>query len=138
MMSLMPENRIDWLTRNAPFLIILGIALVMNAVRNHGPGISSAMHLMSLGGFAALTREWRREPGIWMLATFFGVFYGALWTLHQWGTLNDIFKQRKCELAISIDASISMSLMATMVWMLFSIAVLNWRCFSTRPQRRGQ
>lgn len=119
---------------------ILGLTLIMLPFvlpRGWGAGFFSGYMLFSLGVYSLWFRNWRTEPGLWMLAVFLTIVLGTSWiffeALYWQGILRppvakEVGKALQWDqILLSIDTTVALLLFANIVRLTATIAVENWR-----------
>src|SRR5579864_6308643 len=73
--------------------LVLGLILCAASPSFHSFGVFSAWMAMGLGATGGTFREWRSEPGLWMLSVFFLSIFAPLWAILISGIVLDVMRQ---------------------------------------------
>lgn len=139
-MLLLRETEVDLLVRNRRSLILWGTALMATAIalpRGWGFGLFTGFMLASLGIYCYAFRNWRSEPGVWMLAGFLTVVLAPCWAYFEYLHWQHMFApgfannlkggQAWNTIRLSTDAMISLLLFAKTVRLSTTVAIQNWK-----------
>jgi hypothetical protein len=82
-----------------------------------------------LGALAGSFRQWREEPGLWMLSALFLVMCCTFWALMTWSRIMDIIRQVQAPFSWSLNVDIAMATLLLAILVRFSATVThtNWK-----------
>ena len=119
----------ETLTRNAGWLMIATFVCGLLCVKYDLSGILTVVQLGSLSASAAMLVNYRRERGLWMLASLFLVLLIAIYALGVLGKLCDALRGVAPPLAILIDAALATLVLTIHIRFLWNTAWANYACF---------
>ncbi len=123
-------------------LMVMSLALLLP--RGWGIGGLSGFMLISLGLYGWWLRNWRFDPGLWMLAVFLTLTLGTCWAYFEYLCLQALFVPGPNNVAqpitwdqirFSVDSVVALLLLSRVVRLTASIAVKNWQRTHAREVR---
>jgi hypothetical protein len=118
-----PEAVVAW----APVSICLGFAIVGLSIAFDSSGIITGFFLGGLGVTAAGLSGWRRERGLWMLATVLILMYGFCYVVSCFSQVMDAMRGAPANHpALVVDFSIGTLLLIATLRFLFNVARENY------------
>ena len=135
-MLLLTETQIDRLVRYRRIALVGGLMLIVTAIAlPHGWGVGglTGFMLTSLGVYSFAFRNWRTEPGIWMLAGFLTVLLAPCWLYFEYQQFQRQFAPAVANnqvwnaLRLSLDTFFSLLIFGQIVGLSISVAFQNWR-----------
>ena len=144
-MLLLRESQIDRYIRPWRTCIWLGIGLMVVAILlAKGFGLVTGLMLYSLGIYSLCFRNWRTEPGVWMLAGFLAMTLGPCWAYFEVLYLSWLWKLKPIEpriipnllnkLRLYTDTALPLFIFAQTLRLSISVTVENFK--RTRPHRQ--
>lgn len=130
------DANIDRIIARRMGLVCLGFALMAlpwALPPGWGLGLFSGFVLVSLGLYGFMFRNWRTEPGLWMLAILLTALLGPAWGAFEVAHWRAILARPAGrpidwgELRVSIDAAIGLVLLAHTLTFVATVAAENWR-----------
>jgi hypothetical protein len=138
-MLLMKESHVDWIIRHRTGLLLGGFSLIGLAFALppawKGGGLT-AFTLIAFGVYGYALRQWRTDPGLWMLATLIAVLltpcaaYFEIQVWKHWLAPAQAIPAPRAEaerLLFPIDAVIAVYLLILTVRFAASASIYNWR-----------
>ena len=144
-MGLYSDEQVDRIITNSRRylyggLMVMSLALLLPL--GWGIGGLSGFMLISLGLYGWWLRNWRFDPGLWMLAVFLTLTLGTCWAYFEYLCLQALFVPGPINVAqpitwdqirFSVDSVVALLLLSRVVRLTASVAVKNWQ--RTRPTR---
>lgn len=110
-------------------------------------GLTGCMLLIQ-GSCSWRLRQWRTDPGLWMLGLLLTISLGGCWVCFEADSLMGLFARAGdnpqgpnwgwVEVGRTLDAAIAFVLYSTLIRFVASTTVANWRQTSPRPRRARQ
>ena len=135
-MLLLTETKIDLIVRNRRVIMLVGLVMIVfPLVLGFGFGVLSGFTLFSLGANCIFFRNWRSEPGVWMIAILIAVTLGPCWAYFEYLHLQAVFApvaNREGGLVgwnrirLSVDASVALLIFAENMKLVVTVAIENW------------
>jgi hypothetical protein len=129
--------QIDRLVRRRKIAFVAGVTLMAIAMalpRGWGIGLFTGFMLASLGIYGLAFRNWRTEPGLWMLAGFLTIVLAPCWAYFEYLSWQHVFappvannNQFWNAIRLSADALASLLVFGKTVRLSMTVAVENWR-----------
>jgi hypothetical protein len=116
--------QLDRTLSRAPYYMLAGIACLFLG-RMADVGLVSSFALMSLGPSFGCVRNYRVEPGIWMLAALWGGLYFLVVLIAVIGNVSDIFRGAAAPWWIACDCMISLRIQLMLVRVMSSVVAHN-------------
>ena len=145
MLLLFGDNQIDRIVNNWWRYLLGGMLVMCFALmlpRGWGIGLFSGFMLCSLGIYGLVFRNWRFDPGLWMLAILLTVTLAPCWTYFEYLNYLSLLTEKPNNVARSIsrdqirfwvDTSVALTIFFTTVKLAASVTVKNWS--RTRPRK---
>jgi hypothetical protein len=145
---LLTETQIDRFVLHNRTEFACGVTLIATALalpRGWGIGFFTGFMLASLGIYCFVFRNWRTEPGLWMLASFLTVALAPCWAYFEYLHWQHVFAPPVAKnqiwnvFRLSIDAFISLLVFGKTVRLSTSVAFQNWtRTRNSTPAPTGK
>lgn len=147
-MLLLEDTQVDRIARQRRTAFLGGLGLLALAFllpQESKFGAISGFMLLSLGIYGTAFRNWRTEPGLWMLALFLTVLFGTMLAVIEYNALKALLAPPDhpirnvttwSKIRLSIDGSIALLLWGRIVKLAATVARRNWqltRSFETEP-----
>lgn len=117
---------IDRMVASCPRLMLAGVTLWWLGLGMTG------VYLIGLAALVGSLREWKTEPGLWMLSALFGVLFGSLFLAFVYFSIVDFLAGRGPVCGImAVDIAVTSMVLATML--RFTWAVTWWNRGLARP-----
>ena len=147
-MFLMSKPQIDFIVARRRAIMVVGLVLMaVPLVLGFGFGALSGFMLFSLGIFCVFFRNWRSEPGVWMLAILLVLTLGPCFAYFEYFQLIAIFAPPGNlawramgwnQIRMSLDASVALLIFAKTMKLVVTVAIENWKRTRTeRPRYRA-
>ena len=92
-----------------------------------GYGVITAGYAVCLGASGATLKNWRTEPGLWMLAVLSLLIFGSVEMCIILSELWDAFRgAQPVNVGVTIDVSIASLLLSVLIRFLFAVARYNF------------
>ena len=125
MLNPIPQDP-DQLGRQGRWYLLVGLVLICLSRFTDGFGIISAIMAGGLGASGAVFRQWRSEPGLWMLAGLFLLLLGSAYGVMLYGELRDLWQRNaRPGWEVWVDFSLGLVLLGSHVRILAQIVRLN-------------
>jgi hypothetical protein len=147
---LLDEARIDRIVAGRRASLLAGACLMSVPFllpRGWGVGFLTGFAMFSLGIYASALDQWRKEPGLWMLALFLAFVFGGSWGYFEFLGLQSLLAARGANLAprpmawndvkFTIDSGIALTLFGKIARFAASVTIANWARTRTKTARRG-
>jgi hypothetical protein len=124
------------IARTGPYLLLGGmIAIALSSIAD-GVGILTAWNLAGLGATGAALSDWRKERGLWMLASLMFLLYGAIYVIACVAHVLDQLRGAPALPAeLMLDVLSGAALLGIILRFSFRVAIDNY--FRFRPQTSG-
>ena len=139
-MFLLTESQVDWIVRFRRPIFLGGLALMAQPFvlpQGWSVGVLSGFMLFSLGIYGFAFRNWRTEPGLWMLAALLAVTWGPCWAYCEIVHLRALFERAAAvqdgqaidgnRFRFALEVIIGFSLWATSIKLAITVAIKNWQ-----------
>ena len=136
-MLLLTETQIDLIVHNRPVIMLGGLVImVFPLVLGFGFGLLSGFMLFSLGSNCPFFRNWRSEPGVWMIAILLAVTLGPCWAYFEYLHLQAIFAPAVNRagglvgwnrIRLSVDAGVALLIFGENIRLFVTVAIENWK-----------
>ena len=143
-MLLLNESKIDFLVRHRRVIMITGLVImVLPFALGLRFGLLSGFMLFSLGVYCIFFRNWRSEPGVWMLACLLTVTLGPCWAFFEYLQWQAIFAPAANkpgrvvtwnQIRLCIDAGFALLIFAKTMTLVITVAIENWKRTQSRRQ----
>ncbi len=119
-----PEAVIRW----AGPLLVVGLLLGFASTQLEAPlGVITSVFAIALGAVGGTFIHWRQERGLWMLAVFFMLVFGAIYAMFVFGQVRDIVRgARQPDVGVMIDGALGTLLLLATLRFLRRMAKDNW------------
>jgi hypothetical protein len=125
MLNPIPQDR-DTLLRHAHWFLFGGLLLGALSRFAEGFGVISATMAVGLGASAGVFRQWRTDPGLWMLAALFLLLFGSCYGIMLYGELHDLWQGKgNAGCLVWCDFSLGLTILGSHVRILAQIVRLN-------------
>jgi hypothetical protein len=133
---LLSDEQIDRIIgyRHPVMLGAMGWAALMSLLpRAFSVGLLTAFMLIFAGAICGGLEQWRSEPGLWILATFFAVLCGLGYAFFEFieieAFLNipQVLPLRWGGILLACDVAIGLIVLSKILCFAISIAVRNWQ-----------
>ncbi len=139
------ESQIDWIVNNRRLIFVGGLALMSQPFvlpQGWSVGVLSGFMLFSLGIYGFAFRNWRTEPGLWMLATLLVVTWGPCWAFFEYQHLRALFARAVAVQAgqalgwnkarFALEVLVGFTLCLTSIKLAVTVAIENWKRTRTK------
>ena len=137
-MLLLSPSQVDRIVRNRRAIISVGFAIMVLPFllpQGWGFGFFSGFMIFSVGVYTLFFRNWRSEPGLWMLATLLTFILCPCWAyfeyLHWQAMVAPAANQARQvvgwnRIRLGVDASLALLIFARTLRLLITVAIENW------------
>jgi hypothetical protein len=104
---ILAEHTLDRLIARARIFMLIGFAAIA-CEWMIGVGAVSAISLIGLGAFLRCSEDYRREPGLWMLATLLGSLLLGTGLIVEFGMISDALQGIQAPWKATIDIAVAL------------------------------
>ena len=136
-MHLLSESQIDFLVRYRRVIMIIGLVImVLPFALGLRFGLLSGFMLFSLGVYCIFFRNWRSEPGVWMIACLLTVTLGPCWVFFEYLQWQAIFAPAANkpgpvvswnQIRLTVDAGFALLILAKTMKLVVTVTIENWK-----------
>ena len=123
---LISPQRVEWVIHRYRWLIFAGLALCIVGARFETFGVVTGAFILMLGGSGGSFGMWRRELGLWMLASLFLVLCFPLAAIFEYHAFVGDLRNSRLGFWRMVDFVVGPTVLMFQVRFLATVARFNW------------